>query len=260
MAAQITNTAQKRYAYVKKRNRILFFVFISFLVLLISFIVLYRIIQIDIDLLATIYLPLVVIDLFIVMYLKGKFNYYQMHVQYLTMLLEETGEQKIKGRIFTPSWIEKIKSEGYTLHVDTPDFMLFYAFKKKLDTIINSGDTLMMIVVSKREEVSFFSEQLDQEMERVYAYEPKGFRTKRQITLHFKRFEKLHESAKDDIRQVINFKNNQQYLIQLNIGYNLDQNVIYFLCPVHRFPNKFYYAACQSVLALCGLKEKVKDE
>ena len=254
MATQIINTQKKWYETKKKRNLLLFFVFLPVFILVISFLLLNYVVRLDFDLIMTIFLPLVLGDLIFTLAMKNKISYYHMNVQYLAMLLEEEGPIKLRGRIFTASWINGLIDEGFQLANDEKDHMLFYQFTRKLKGIPNSGDVLLTLVLAKDADFKFYHDALDIEMKRLYEQEPKHFKTKKQIVLQFKRFDQLNDDSKDEISQIINFKNNQQYLIHITVGYFFDQNMVYFVCPKHRFPNKYYYFACRYIKQLCGIK------
>ena len=254
MATQIINTQKKWYETKKKRNLLLFFVFLPVIVLIAGFLILNYIIKLDFDLIVTIFLPLALGDLIFTLAMKNKISYYHMNVQYLAMLLEEVGPIKLRGRIFTASWINGLKDEGFQLANDEKDHMLYYQFTRKLKDIPSSGDVLLALVLAKETDFKFYQEALDLEMKRLYEQEPKHFKTKKQIVLQFKRYDQFNDDAKDEISQIINFKSNQQYLIHITVGYFFDQNMVYFVCPKHRFPNKYYYFACRYIKQLCGIK------
>lgn len=254
MATQIINTQKKWYETKKKRNLLLFFVFLPVFILVISFLMLNYVVRLDFDLITTIFLPLVLGDLIFTLAMKNKISYYHMNVQYLAMLLEEEGPIKLRGRIFTASWINGLKDEGFQLANDEKDHMLYYQFTRKLKGIPNSGDVLLALVLAKDADFKFYQDTLDIELKQLYEHEPKHFKTKKNIVLQFKRFDQLNDDSKDEISQIINFKNNQQYLIHITVGYFFDQNMVYFVCPKHRFPNKYYYFACRYIKQLCGIK------
>lgn len=239
--------------FKKKRNLILFFVFISFAFLATSFALLYFLFHVNFDILQTIYLVLAVIYLGLILYIKNKLSFYQMNIQYLEMLTNEGGPIRIKDRIFTPSWIQKIKDEGFILAADNQDFSLYYQFNSKLKWIVNSGDVFLCIVIAKHEGFSFYNGEVDNEIQLIQHKEPKKFRTSKQIVLQFKRYEKLTENEINEITQIIHFKNNRQYLIHLTIGYIFEKSMIYFLYPKHKYPNKYYYFAGRYIQYLCGI-------
>lgn len=252
MATEV-NFNKRLDEFKKKRNLILFFVFISFAILVVSFAVLYFFFKVSFDLLSTIYLVLAVLDLGLILYLKGKISFYQMNIQYLEMLTNEGGPIYIKDRIFTPSWIQKIKDEGFILAVDNSDFAIYYQFNSKLKWIVNSGDVFLCVVIAKNEDISFYNGKIDDEIRLIYQKEPKKFKVSKQIVLQFKRYQELNEAEINEITQIIHFKNNRQYLIHLTIGYIFEKSMIYFLYPKHKYPNKYYYFAGRYIQYLCGI-------
>ncbi|MEF3693638.1 MAG: hypothetical protein V3569_05640 [Acholeplasmataceae bacterium] len=258
MATQINHTIKKLYDYKKKRNSFLFFVIVPFGMIVVLFFILYQFFQINIELLSAIFLPILMIDLFFVSYFKNKFNYYHMHVQYLQMIVEEVGPKKVKGKLFTSSWLKDIENKGFTMFVDRNEFIIYYAFKNKMNEKLHLGDTLFVIVITKSEDLSYFSDELDEDIKRIYSIEPKGFKTKKQIMLNFKRVSNFDKEKIDEIQQIINYKSNWHYLIQINIGYHANENMVYFLCPIKKYPHKYYYAACKQIEELCGIKEGAK--
>jgi hypothetical protein len=258
MATQIIKTVRQLYEFKKKRNQLLFFVFMSFLVLAGIFAVLYVFSGIPIDLLAAIFLPIALGELFFVSVMKNRIEFYQMNIQYLNMLSEDIGPLRITRRIFSPAWLETIEKMGYTLNHTNEDFVLYHRFSHKLNGIGNSGDVLECIVLAKHDKVDFYGHDLDEAIKKIMLSEPKHYRIKKHIVLQFKRYQEFNEQANDEIARIINFKSNRQHMIHVTIGYVAQENKVYFICPQYRFPSKYYYYACRHIKELCGLK--VEDE
>lgn len=258
MATQINQTVRQLYEFTKKRNHLLFFVFLSFIGLVGLFVIFYFWVSGPIDLLITIYLPIALVELVFVLMLKNRIEFQQMNIQYLNMLAEEIGPIHIKRRIFSPAWLEAIETMGYTFNQANDDFVLYHRYSHKLKGIVNSGDALECIVLAKHDKVDFYGPALGEAIQKIMIAEPKQYKIRKHIVLQFKMYQAFDEQANDEIAKIINFKSNRQYMIHVTIGYVAEENKIYFICPEHRFPSKYYYYACRHIKELCGLK--VEDQ
>lgn len=257
MATQIDSLLNKRNEMIKKRNLLLFFVSFPLFLFIVIFVVLSYMTNLGNDLIITIYLPISIIYLIFTLWVKGKFSYFEMNIQYLSMLLDEIGPVKLGRKIFTTSWVEKIKENGFKLLSDEKDYMYFYLYTDKLNKISNRKDACISIVLAKNSSFDFYSEHLENEKIKLLSLEPKGFKTKIQITLQFIMYDQMDEETTNKISRIINFKSNQQYLIHITVGYFSDQNMIYFLCPQKAYPSKYYYYACWYIKQLCEVEDKV---
>lgn len=254
MANQIKESQKQLNYYKKKRNFILFFTLMPAFIAIIIGVIIKDVITIHFDVLISLFLVLLIVYLFYINMLRRKLSYYVMYYNYYHMLAYQEGIKEVQGTLFTKSWLNKFEKDGYKKSLETDDFIVFHTVHSKLINIVNSGHVLEAIIVAKKNQVDFYSEEIEthiQDSINNYEYSNK---VKKQIFIQIKRYEALTESKQNEISEIINYKYNNQYFIHLNVGYSYKENKVYFLCPKKRYPNKFYYYACQQAKKYCKIK------
>ena len=245
--------------YKKKRNSILFFAFMPLIFLSILGFFLHIVIEVRLDIMLSIYLPLIIGYSFYLYFFRDKLSYYTMYYQYYDMIENQIGPMKTHGALFTPSWLSAFIKDGYLKLSDTEDYIIFQQHFTKLEGVVNAGHTMVNIVVAKHSHVDFYDSKIDESIQQGFdAYKHKQ-RTKKSVTIQFKRYPELTDQIKDEIIQVINFKHYQQHIVNITVGYFHDVKKAYFLCPKHRYPNKFYYYACKQIMKYSKMREEDVD-
>ena len=56
---------------------------------------------------------------------------------------------ELDNKIFTPSWMEFIKSEGFMKSSENNQFMVYFKVDKKIKDYVAAGETLVCIVIAK---------------------------------------------------------------------------------------------------------------
>lgn len=207
------------------------------------------------DTLVTIYLPVVILDFIAVFWIQPKLTLYNMYCDYTSMLESEHFPQKASRKLFTTDWINDFKRNGFIISQDHQTYTLLYQYYKKLDGISGAKDVLVFIVVAKQNSLDFYSDEIDQGIQAVYMNNESFQNITKQITLQFKQFDKYNQQAKDEVESAILFRSGRQRLINLTIGYVTDTQMIYTICPIRRFPNKYVFYACQEISKYAYLKE-----
>jgi len=240
--------------YAKKRNYFLFFVISFLLILGIGYFGLLEI-GINNDLIVTIYILIGIGFLIFVIWYRQRYNYYIMQLEYFKMLNDQQGPITIPRPIFTQSFIDAFKKDGFIEGLSETAFVLYYRFSKKVEGIVNSGQVLEVIVLAKNESVDFYSETIDKAIQNLYLKYKDEKKVKKQIVLQFKKYTKFDEDAKFEADKIINFKAANNYLVHITVAHIPKLNQIYYLRPKKRYPNKFYYYASTQIRKYCGLSE-----
>lgn len=241
--------------YRLKRNKLLFGLIFPTVLLFSTLIPIYTLELLYIDTLITIYLPLLIIDLVSIIMLQPRLMLASMQYDYALMLSEHHEPQATSRKLFTTSWIANIQKKGFKVAQDHQSFMLMYQYYKKLDKIGSSDETIVFVVVAKQLDVDFYSTEIDHAIQSVYISDKKYQRVNKQITIQYKKYETLDESAKEEIEAAILFKAGKQKIINLTVGYLDDIQSVYCICPKKKFPNKYVYYACQEIKRLSFIKE-----
>lgn len=237
--------------YQKKRRLILFFLIATPLVLFGSFIGLYFS-SVDNNILYGIYLVVGVLYLFLLIYLKGKFQTYDIYFQYLLMLKNKREPYKLHKKIFTDNWLLDFKRNDFKLEVDNHHFQLYSKYYKKSYEAYLIKQTLVLIVIAKHELFDFYSEDINREIERI-DYQKNKIR--KQVVLQFKRYSQLNEENINQIEQIINYKEGKNQLIHITAGYFDKTNQLYFLEPKKKYPSKHYFFGCQLIKQFAYINE-----
>jgi hypothetical protein len=245
--------------YKKKRNIFLFFAFLPLIFMIGMWFLLGVILDLRLDILLSIYLPFIIGYTFYLYFLRDKITYFTMYYEYYYMMENQIGPLKTHGALFTPSWLDAFGKDGFTRLANTEDFVIYQQFHHKLKDVANSGYTMVNIVVAKHIDVDFYDPKIDTIIQEAFEGYKYRQRVKKSITIQFKRYPELTEQVKDEIMQVINFKHYQQHIVNITAGYFHDVKKVYFLCPKHRFPNRYYYYACKQIMKYSKIREEDID-
>lgn len=241
--------------YERKRNFVLFLLFVPALVIIISFLILYFLETLELTHLVTIYIPLLIIDIIIVFLLAPKLYLYNMYVAYSKLTLSDPQFLKTGRQLFTTTWIEQLKTDGYTLVQEDMKHMLLCKYHKKLPHLPNSDKTMVFITIAKNNRFDFYSDVIDNGVQAVYMKNKKYQKINKQITLQFKKYDIIDEEANTEIKSAILYQAGKQVLVNLSFGYQKEKSSVYCLKPNGSFPNKYVYFAFMEFKRLCGIKE-----
>lgn len=198
---------------------------------------------------------LVVFTLFVVKY-RQRINYHSMFATYYRMLNDDLGLLKCSRKLFTPSWLDSIKTRGFNKTIDHQDFQYFYQNISKLKEPIFSKALTLYCIIAKGEDFDFYSEQVDEEMQRSYIHDDVAKKANVVVVLQFKKYSHFTPEAKEEVDKIINFKTGKNVLLHLTIGYFVEENSIYYLRPKTKYPHKYYYYAVKTINDYCGIIDK----
>lgn len=183
------------------------------------------------------------IVLILVLSNRSKLMLYSMNYKYFKMLEDKMPLIELDNKIFTPSWMEFIKSEGFMKSSENNQFMVYFKVDKKIKDYVAAGETLVCIVIAKTFTHDFYSENVDAAISRIYSEYPNSKRIHNQIVLQFNKYASHTSKIQDDLEEVIMFKERNNYIVNLPVGYFVKENSAYFLRPEKVYPNKAYYYA-----------------
>lgn len=204
----------------------------------------------------SIILVVVLIYLGIVIYLRSKLVYYLMYYYYFTMLIDNIEPKTPYKKLYTSTWLKQFSEKGFEKTMDNDDFVIYHKFYDKIPKFGRTGRVLIAFVVSKNEAYDFYDLRVNDQIENIYQNYKYQKRVKKQLIIHFKKYQNYEEKLKEELTHIINFKNGDYVYINLPIGYFVSENKVYFLRPKKKFPNKYYYYAVQ----LANDYSYIKDE
>ena len=177
-----------------------------------------------------------------------------MQFQFFDMIENGIEPIKVKQRIFTKNWLEQMRNDGFKLAVDQNNYVIYYQIFKKLPHLVNANHVFFAIVIAKNEKVNFYDDEIEQEIRHIMMKEEHQHKIKKHLILQFKKFDQLDEASKDEIEQIINFKNGDYHIIHITVGFFPEDQKVYFLAPKKKYPNKYYYYMCQQIYRYIGIK------
>lgn len=243
----------------KKRNLILFFLVSSLIILVTLFFILWKVINIKIDLLVTIYIIISLFLLGFVLYIKNYVQTLDMKYKYLKILENKKKPYKLTKPIFTETWVKQfITKHNFLKFKDLDDVTIFYKYLKKDRKNVYIKKVMLIACIAKTENLDFYSNRIDNLTKEVYKTKHTN-KTEKHIVLQFKEYKELLEKNINEIEQIINFKTGRFQVIQLTIGYFRKENKVYFLEPNKIYPSKAYYYAIREIKKIVGINEEKQE-
>jgi len=236
-----------------KRNLILFFLNLILIILVSSFLLLWQLTEISVDLLIGIYIILAFILVAVVIYLREYFSVLDMKYKYLVVVNNKREPYKIKKPIYTQEWTDSfVKEKGFTLQSETKDYSIFHKYIKADREVAVIKKAMIVVVVAKSNHVDFYSDELDKKIKKVYQGDEYN-KAEKHIVLQFKQYDKKNHDAILEIDQIINFRSGRFHAVQITCGYFPKEKEVYFLEPKRRYPTKFYFYACNLIKEYVGV-------
>ncbi len=231
----------------KKRMYFLFFLHIPYLLVLISFLVLYFTGVLTQAPLITVYFVVSIAMTLAYFATRNKYMFIVMQTEYFKMLYEDNGPISIYGKLYTTSWIDSFKRDEFIQGPEYADYTYFYKFIKKSNELIRTKNTFLCIVIAKNSHFDFYGDAIDREIQTIFMNYKDSKKIKKQVVIQYKKYEEFSKSIKNQADQIINFKFIDQYIVHVNVAYFAKESRIYYLHPQKRFPNKYYYYACKLI-------------
>lgn len=241
--------------YRRKRNSLLFFLFVPSSIILISFIYLYTEKIFIIDTLVTIYLPLVIANLVMIFLIQPKLTLYSMYCDHTSLIEGHHEPLHTSKKLFTTSWINDFKNDGFIVSQEHQTHILLYKYYKKLEGIPGSDSTIVFVVIAKQKSFNFYCDEIDQGIQAVYMNNKLFQKSTKQIVLQFKKYDQLDKATKEEIEAAILFKSGKQRIINLTAGYFENTQTVYSMCSLDKYPNKYIFYAAQEIRKYSYLKE-----
>lgn len=241
--------------YKRKMNLILFLLIIPAFLMMGAFIILYYGNILSIVDLGTIYIILMIAYLVLILYLSPKIRYYKMYSDYNRLLLNEPKFYKTRNQLFTTSWIDGLKKDGFDLAQEDMRHIILCKHYKKLPTIKKSDETLLFLVIAKSNEFDFYSDEVDQGMQAYCLKHEACQKVSKRVTLQFKKYDMIDEKAAEEVETAILYKVGNQVLVNLTFLYADSKQKMFGLNPGKWYPNRYAYFAFSEFKRICDIEE-----
>ena len=237
----------------KEKNTILIVISFSFAFIITLFSVLYFGRLVEEGILLSILLITAILYLVLITYLKSKFVIAQMQYDYLRMVNDNLGTIPLKHPLFSTKFYSNIVDTGHELGIEYESFKIFYKLHTKLPEVGKTGKVLTFYVTSEIENFDFYSDQVNHAIETIYS-KIKATVSK-QIIVQFKPYDTFSDTSKEDMNRIINLKNGPMVIVQLTAGFIREDTSLYYLRPIKRYPNRYYYYATKMIQSVIETKE-----
>lgn len=251
MGIKIENTKIQYEAIKRKRDLIIALIYVIAFILIALFLILYLQVKLKLELISGIYFFLIAGYFLFIILVKPRLVDYSMQVKYLAMLIDDLKPVKITKKIYTKSWLDKFKNIYNFSVCNYEKYMIFYKFTNQLEEIRNKGKVFLAVVVSKVEDLDFYADDINKILEDLKNQEK---RVTKQLILQFKKIEKFKEEKIEEFKEIICFSVHSHYIINIPVAYFVDNNTIYYLRPLKKFPNKYYFYMNELIKDICGIK------
>jgi hypothetical protein len=231
-----------------KKNTIIYTVLFSLITLAVFYFLAHRYNLINKNILDGIYLIVVIVVFVLIMKFKNSLHYIVYKYNYLLMLEENLPPVKTKKAILSDDWQQQFVKDGFTEHINTSKFAIYYQIPKKDSIYRQFGKTLVCIVVNKDLKLDLYGGTIQNQIKGIYEkIEHEYPRLKKEVVIHFKEYERFDDESKKELQKVLNFKQDTFALINISVGYFPKIKKVYYLRPANRYPNKQYFLACNLI-------------
>ncbi len=171
---------------------------------------------------------------------KTRIAYFDMEHRYHLLLSKQVGVTKTNCQ-FDSNWLRKLTELGFTLASSNPQFSVYYRLTKRLSkrTLMKSG-LLEFVTIIHQNEFDFYHEKLDKVYQKVWEQNQKTSKLNKQISIQFKKYDQLSTEVIKDLTKIIAYKEGDNYLININCGFEPNGRKLYYLHAEHYAPNQYY--------------------
>lgn len=236
---------KERLNYFKKKKNIAIIVLSFSFTVLIAFLLIYYFKKLYLnEFFTTIVLLLLIAYVILLVYFRSKIILFNMNFNYFKMVVNDKGAVNSRRKLYTSSWLNKFTEDDFKKGFENNNFIIMFKFFKKIPNLGKTGHTLIAFVIGKNENFDLFDAKVGEEIENLFMTYEYESRVRKQIIIQFKKYETLNDDYIEELREIINFKNGEQVLINLNVGYFVKENKIYYLTSNdNKFYNKYHFYA-----------------
>lgn len=205
--------------------------------------------------LGTVLIPALIGYLILLFIIAPKLYYNKMYTDYLRLLFNEPKELESGQQLFTSSWIELLKHDGFEVVQEDLKHLLLCKYYKKLPGMNHSDQTLVFVTIAKHKDFDFYGDEVDQGMQAFYMQNKSFEQVSRRITLQFKKYDTIDEKAKKDVETAILYQAGRRTLINFTFAYCDEKRTVFGLYPDDWYPNRYAYFAFVECKRICDIKD-----
>ena len=196
-----------------------------------------------------IYFILLIALFFIVSITRIRVAYYDMYQRYY-LLLESANPPLETKQLFDQKWLDKINKNDFKLSFSSDLFDIYYKISPNISKRSFRHNILETITLIKDSKIDLHNSLIEIEYEKILNANFKKNKINQQIMYQYKMYEEFNKQVKNELDQVIIFKQKKQCLIKINCGILLKLKLVYFLHSNKYYPNAYYKYAISEIKAL----------
>ncbi len=180
---------------------------------------------------------------------RVKVAYFDMYHRYY-LLLNCANPPVATKQLFDQNWLTKITKDDFILYYQSDSFDIYYKISPNLTRKNFAHNILECLAIIKSKQINLHHELLDKKYSEILSTNFKKEKINQQIIYQFKTYPEYTKDIKNELDQVIIFKQKKQCLIKINCGIFLKQNLVYYLNSNKYSPNIYYKYAVDELKAL----------
>lgn len=239
------NKNQKTEYYNGKRKNLLFLLGAS-LFMVSAVMITLVLFEANINTITLVLFILMIGLLILIFWMKPKLMYYAMQYRYHLLLANSESPYAMNAK-FDSRWINRLTNDKFTFAFKDDQVDILYRISKPIEqSAFHSNHLLEMIAIIKDNEMDLYSDMLNEQYKIIWQQYQAKYRISKQVILQFKKYDSYNESIKEELDQIIAFREGINYFVTINCGYFEKEGTVYYLHADGYYPNIYYkYATGQ---------------
>ena len=166
------------------------------------------------------------------------------------LLLDSANPPQKSSQTYDISWLKRISKDEFKLSSSSDLFDVYYKISPNINKRNYRHNILECLTIIKNEKIDLHHNLIDEEYNKILRQNFKKNKINQQIIYQFKTYPTYNNNIKNELDQVIIFKQKKQCLIKINCGIFLKDKLVYYLHSNSYFPNSYYKYAIDELKAL----------
>lgn len=212
------------------------------------------IIEVNTDILIGIYIIISMGLVILLYYFKEKVSVYFNQYSYLLMVKDNLGYIPLKLNTLNSEWETKVMNLGFKLREKSNFLKIYYTLTKSNPNYKHIKSAIIFLVILKTDKVDFYGSHVQTAIRNVMEQNESQSQIKGEIVLQFMDYDQTKEDGILNARKIINYKSNKYFIVHITAAILRHKKIWYYLRPLRRYPNRFYYESCQIMDQLLQLE------
>lgn len=192
-------------------------------------------------------LLLMVALLILILWIKPRAMYHGMQYRYYTLLEKSVGLISVKEK-FDATWFNRLIGSKFLFAYKSDQFDVLYRISDSIEKrILAKNRILEIITIIKDNNIDFYGDLIEAEYKKLWIEHEAKQKISKQVILQFKKYETFTDDVKEELDQIIAFREGKNYLVTINCGYVAKEQKLYFLHAENYYPNLYYKYGCELI-------------